>query len=103
MDRTSHTVIHELTGPAFTGDPHGIWGTPDGGKLYLGHERGNRVTVIDTGDPSTPFDDVVRGLVTGSVADLAFLKQPIDIVVPGAGPGAVDQGKQEPGRTRPPG
>lgn len=80
VDRLTHTIVHELTGPAFTGDPHGIWPTSDG-KLYVGHERGNRVTVIDTGDPDDPTDDSVIGIVTGLPPDLAFLKQPIDIVI----------------------
>ncbi len=80
VDRATHAIVHELTGPAFTGEPHGIWGAP-GGRLYVGHERGNRVTVIDTGDPDDPFDDRVAGVVTGPAADLAFLKQPIDIVI----------------------
>ncbi|MDP9382113.1 MAG: hypothetical protein M3Q29_18610 [Chloroflexota bacterium] len=79
MDRTAHTVVHELTGPAFTGEPHAVWAVPNG-RLYIGHEHGNRVTVINTGDPSSPFDDTVEGMVTGSAEDLAFLKKPIDIV-----------------------
>lgn len=80
LDRTSHSIVRELTGPAFTGDPHGIWSTSDG-RLYVGHERGNRVTVIKTGNPDDPLDDLVEGTVTGSPADLGFLKQPIDIVI----------------------
>jgi DNA-binding beta-propeller fold protein YncE len=78
--RSTHTIVHELTGPAFTGEPHAIWATPDG-RLYVGHERGNRVTVVATGNPIDPFDDTVVGTVTGSVGDLAALKKPIDIVV----------------------
>lgn len=84
LDRASHTVVHELTGPAFTGDPHGIWGTPDGRRLYIGHERGDRVTVLDTGRLEDPTDDRVLGTVTGSSEDLAFLKKPIDIVIKAA-------------------
>jgi YVTN family beta-propeller protein len=80
VDRTTHKIVHELTGPAFTGDPHGMWGTKDG-LLYVGHERGNRVTVIKTGKPDDPMDDTVEGTVTGSPQDLAFMKQPIDIVI----------------------
>lgn len=80
VDRTTHKIVHELTGPAFTGDPHGIWGTSDG-KVYVGHERGNRVTVINRGNPDDPFDDKVEGTVTGSPKDLGFMKQPIDIVI----------------------
>ena len=72
--------MHELTGPAFTGDPHGIWGTSDR-RLYVGHERGNRVTVIHTGDTDNPLDDRVEATVTGSPKDLGFMKQPIDIVI----------------------
>ena len=80
VDRATQKVVHELTGPAFTGDPHGIWGTT-AGRLYVGHERGNRVTVINTGNADNPMDDTVEGTVTGSAQDLAFMKQPIDIVV----------------------
>lgn len=80
LDRTTHKVARELTGPEFAGDPHGIWGTSDG-RLYVGHERGNRVTVINTGKPDDPMDDQVEGTVTGSPQDLAFIKQPIDIVI----------------------
>ncbi len=80
VDRAMHKIVHELAGPAFTGDPHGIWGTSDG-KLYVGHERGNRITVISTGNPDDPFDDKVEGTVTGSPKDLGFVKQPIDIVI----------------------
>jgi len=80
VDRAARRIVHELTGPAFTGDPHGIWGTPEG-RLYIGHERGNRVTVVDTGNADDPFDDRVEGVVSGSAKDLGFLKQPIDVVV----------------------
>jgi len=80
VDRPTHRIVHELTGPAFTGDPHGIWATSDG-RLYVGHERGNRVTVINTGNADNPLDDRVEGTVTGSLRDLGFVKQPIDIVI----------------------
>lgn len=80
VDRERHAVVHELTGAAFTGEPHGIWGTPDG-RLYVGHERGNRVTIIDVGAPDDPTDDRVAGTVGGPAEALAFLKQPIDIVI----------------------
>lgn len=80
VDRTTHKIVHELTGPKFTGDPHAIWGTSDG-RLYVGHERGNRVTVIKTGNPDDPSDDKVQGTVTGSAKDLAFMKRLIDIVI----------------------
>jgi len=80
VDRTTHKVVHELTGPVWTGDPHGIWGSSDG-RLYVGHERGNRVTIINTGNPDDALDDKVEGTVTGSARDLGFMKQPIDVVV----------------------
>ncbi len=76
VDRERHAVVGALTGAAFTGEPHGIWGTPDG-RVYVGHERGNRVTVIDTGDPDDPADDRVAGTVGGPAEALAFPKQPI--------------------------
>jgi YVTN family beta-propeller protein len=75
VDRTTHAIVNELTGPAFTGEPHGIWGTRER-TLYIGHERGNRVTVLDVNDPNNAFDDEIAGTVTDS-----FLKKPIDIVV----------------------
>lgn len=80
FNRKSHTVVNELTGPDFTGEPHGIWATSDG-RLLVGHERGNRITVINTNNPNHPGDDVVEGVITGSSQQLAFLKHPIDIVV----------------------
>jgi YVTN family beta-propeller protein len=79
IDRMAHKVAGELTGAAFTGDPHGIWG--DGRRLYIGHESGNRVTVVDVNNPDDPADDAVAGVVTGQASDLAFVKQPIDVVV----------------------
>jgi YVTN family beta-propeller protein len=81
VDTASHAIVHELTGPAFTGDPHGIWATANGRLLYVGHESGNRVTAIDTRGRNNPFDDVVLGVVTGSAIDLGFVKQPIDVVI----------------------
>lgn len=80
VDRTTHKIVHELTGAAFTGEPHSIWATSDG-RLYIGHERGNRVTVVNTGNADNPLDDKVEGTVTGSPKDMAFLKKPIDIVI----------------------
>lgn len=80
VDRATRRIVHELTGPAWSGDPHAIWATSDG-RLYVGHERGNRVTVIHTGRPDDPFDDKVEGTVTGSPGDLAFMKRLIDIVI----------------------
>ncbi len=91
VERRSHTIVRELTGAAFTGEPHAIWATPDG-RLYVGHERGNRVTVINTGDPDDPFDDSVAGTVTGAPHDLASLKKPIDIVIGGPPPGGPPPG-----------
>lgn len=82
LDRTTHTVVNELTGSAFRGEPHAIWLTPQN-KLYIGHERGNRVSVVAVNEQGNAFDDAVVGAVTGSSADLAFLKKPIDIVVSG--------------------
>lgn len=80
VDRATRAIVAELTGPVFSGDPHGIWASSDG-KLFVTHERGNRVTVIRTHDPDDPFDDVVEGTVTGPAADLAFMKRLIDIVI----------------------
>ena len=75
----THQIVHELTGPAFTGDPYSIWG--DGRRVYIGHESGNRVTVVDVNNPDDPADDTVAGVVTGRASDMAFVKQPIDVVV----------------------
>ena len=80
IDRTTHAVVNELTGSALTGEPHAIWATPSG-KLYVGHERGNKVTVIDTGDANNPLDDTVQGTVKDDVAHPGFLNKPIDIVI----------------------
>ncbi len=80
IDRKTHKIVREFKGPMFTGDPHAIWGTSDG-RLYIGHERGSRVTVINLGEPNDPADDEVETTVTGSESDLAFLKKPIDIVI----------------------
>lgn len=80
IDRPSRKIVRELTGPAWTGDPHAVWGTSDG-RLLIGHERGNRITVLNTGNPDDPSDDKVEGLVTGTPEQLGFLKGIIDIVV----------------------
>lgn len=80
VDRTTRKIVNQLTGPSFTGDPHGIWASSEG-KLFVTHERGNRVTAIRTNNPNNPFDDVLEGTVTGSAADLAFMKRLIDIVI----------------------
>lgn len=80
IDRLTREVAREMTGQEWAGEPHGIWRTGNG-KLYVGHERGNRVSVVSIGKPDDAFDDVLKGVVTGSAADLAFLKKPIDVVV----------------------
>ena len=80
MNRSTHKIVRELTGIEFTGVPHGIWGASDG-RLFVGHQTGNRVTVIDTRDPDDPDDDIVEGPVLGSRSDLEFIKEPIDIVI----------------------
>ncbi len=75
VDRSSKTIVHELTGPAWNGEPHGIW--PAGGsKVYVGHEGGDRVTVLDVADPADPTDDTVAGTITDTNLD-----KPIDVVV----------------------
>jgi YVTN family beta-propeller protein len=79
IDRTAHKIVHELAGAAFNGDPHGIWG--DGRRLYIGHESGNRVTVVAVNNPDDPAEDALAGVVGGQASDLGFVKQPIDIVV----------------------
>lgn len=79
VNRASRRVVAELTGPAFTGDPHGIWAI--NGRLFITHERGNRVTVIDTNVANNPNDDVIEGVVTGPAEDIAFMKRLIDIVI----------------------
>lgn len=75
FDRSSKTVVRELTGPAWSGEPHGIWlaGTT---KLYVGHEGGDRVTVLDLGDLDDASDDAVEGTITDE-----NLEKPIDVVV----------------------
>jgi hypothetical protein len=99
VDRTTRQIVEPApapgttqpwnTGPAWTGDPHGIWATPlplgtpppAGPLLYVGHERpnggGNRVTVLDTGDANNPNDD----RVIATIADPTYMKQPIDVVI----------------------
>jgi YVTN family beta-propeller protein len=76
VDQDTRAIVRELTGPAWTGDPHGIWASSDGQRLYVGHERGNRVTVIDLGNPADPLDDSVAATITDPL-----MKQPIDLVV----------------------
>ena len=76
IDRTTHKIVNELTGPDFTGNPHGVWATSDRTKLYLGHESGNRVTVIQPNVLDDPKDDVV--ITTISAPDM---KSIVDIVI----------------------
>ena len=73
---TGHRKVGEVTGPQFTGEPHAMWAVSDN-ELYLGHERGNKVSIVNVSTPTRPR---VVGTVTGSPADLSFLRQPIDIV-----------------------
>lgn len=80
VDRQTHAIVHQLTGPAWTGEPHAVWATGDG-RLYIGHEAGNRITVLNTGSADDPFDDFVEGTVTGSASDLAFMRGIIDLVI----------------------
>jgi YVTN family beta-propeller protein len=80
LDRAKRAIVNRLTGPAFNGDPHGIWASSEG-KLFVTHERGNRVTVIRTNNPNDPSDDTIEGTVGGSAADLAFMKRLIDVVI----------------------
>jgi hypothetical protein len=83
FDLDTLSIVRELTGPTWNGEPHGIWDV--GGKLYVGHERGNRVTVVNYGDPNDPQDDFVAGLVTGTPEQLGFMKRIIDIVATESG------------------
>lgn len=75
IDRAKHKIVKELTGPAFNGDPHAIWGTSHK-TLLLGHERDNRVTVININDPAKWDDDSIETTISSS-----FMERPIDIVV----------------------
>jgi hypothetical protein len=81
----------------WTGDPHGIWASPDGRYVFIGHESGNRVTTIFRADPRDPSQDVVAGFATaggpgdtsasacrvttpaGDI-DTSCMRQPIDVV-----------------------
>lgn len=83
FNRKNHKIVRQTTGPAFTGDPHGIWAASDG-RLFVTHERGNRVTVINTGNRNNPNDDFVEGVITDSDPqgrNQAFMKRLIDIVI----------------------
>ena len=89
VDRTSHKVVKELTGSTWTGDPHGIWATPlpagspaaAGPLLYIGHESGDRVTVLDTKNPDDPTDDEVVKTISDSGAAVPYMRQPVDVVI----------------------
>lgn len=76
IDRKTHRIVKEWTGPQFTGDPHGIWATADHAKLYLGHERGGRITVIELNDLDDSNDDTIRTTISHPE-----MKQIIDIVI----------------------
>jgi len=76
IDRATRAIVNQLTGPAFTGEPHGIWATADQSKLYVGHERGNQVTVIATNGLNDASDDKVVTTISN-----AFIRRPIDVVV----------------------
>ncbi len=66
IDRQSREVVKRLaTGGS---EAHGIWATPDGRFLYVGHEVSNDVAVIDTAT-----DRVVATIPVG--------KRPIDVVI----------------------
>jgi len=66
IDRQSREVVKRLaTGGS---EAHGIWATPDGRFLYVGHEVSNDVAVIDTAT-----DRVVAAIPVG--------KRPIDVVI----------------------
>ena len=80
IDRSTRKVVRELTGPAFTGDPHAVW-ADNNGRLFLGHERGSRITIIALNDLNNPDDDAVTGTVTGDAEDLAYLRKPVDLVI----------------------
>jgi hypothetical protein len=85
-------------GADWSGDPHGIWASPDGTYLFVGHERpcapcspsagagGNRVSVIYRAKPTDSSKDVVVGTLTdpnpcaGVTAPEPCMKQPIDVV-----------------------
>lgn len=75
IDLRTHAIVNQLTGPDWTGDPHAVARTPEG-DLYVGHERGNRVTVLALGNPDDPFDDHVVTTITH-----ARMRRLIDIVV----------------------
>lgn len=66
IDRRSREVVKRLrTGGS---EAHGIWATPDGRFLYVGHEVSNDVAVVDTAT-----DQVVATIPVG--------KRPIDVVL----------------------
>lgn len=66
IDRGSREVVKRLsTGGS---EAHGIWATPDGRFLYVGHEVSNDVAVVDTAT-----DKVAATIPVG--------KRPIDVVL----------------------
>jgi DNA-binding beta-propeller fold protein YncE len=79
IDRTTRAIVRELTGAAWTGDPHGIWTSPPSAagqqRVYVGHESGNRVTVVNTWNADNPLDDTVERTLTEPL-----LKNPVDVV-----------------------
>ncbi len=66
IDRQSRDVVKRLRTGGL--EAHGIWATPDGRHLYVGHEISNDVAVVDT-----TTDTVVATIPVG--------KRPIDVVV----------------------
>jgi YVTN family beta-propeller protein len=66
IDQASKAIVKSFA----TGgrEAHGIWATPDGRRLYGGHEVSNDVTVIDTAS-----DQVLATIQVG--------KRPIDVVL----------------------
>lgn len=66
IDQASKSVVKTFA----TGgrEAHGIWATPDGGRLYVGHEVSNDVVAIDTAN-----DQVIATIPVG--------KRPVDLVV----------------------
>jgi hypothetical protein len=62
--RDHRTIVNQLAGPAFKGEPHAIWSTEDQSKLYVGHERGNQVTVIAANGLNDASDDKVLSTIS---------------------------------------
>ncbi|MBI4589447.1 MAG: hypothetical protein HY725_11455 [Candidatus Rokubacteria bacterium] len=66
VDRGSREVVKRISTGGL--EAHGIWATPDGRILYVGHEVSNDVAVVDT-----TIDRVVATIPVG--------KRPIDVVL----------------------